>query len=121
MPQDARALTRAARARAKTTGEPYTKARDAVLAIRELADENDWSFEDAQTWYDDPANQQMCEVCGWTYGMVCPECAKGCGCSVGCSGWRHREYRHEDDEVEDEWECECGAHPYNNGYGCVCP
>jgi chromosomal replication initiator protein len=35
MPHDARVLARAARARARERGEPYTVARQAVLAIRQ--------------------------------------------------------------------------------------
>ncbi|MGW4784960.1 hypothetical protein [Streptomyces sp. NPDC004230] len=34
----------------------------------------------------DPANQLMCRDCGWTYGMVCPECANGCGREYDCTG-----------------------------------
>lgn len=33
----------------------------------------------------------LCESCGWTYSMICPECASGCGCSTGLHGmapWR---------------------------------
>ncbi|WP_152990046.1 hypothetical protein [Frankia sp. ACN1ag] len=58
---------------------------------------------------DDPANQLLCEDCGWTVGMVCPECPKGCGCETRCTGWRHDEYRESDGEP-DEYECDCGYH-----------
>lgn len=109
MPQETRALTRAARARMAATGQKYTEARESVLAIREVMDENDWTYEEAEAWFDDPANQVMCEICGWTNGMACPECP-GCGCYNGrCSGWRHEEYM-TDDEQEELHRCEeCGA------------
>lgn len=58
----------------------------------------------------DPANHVMCETCGWTYGMVCPECAKGCGCEYSCSGWRHGEWNAEDDDPENGEPCwNCGT------------
>lgn len=48
----------------------------------------------------------LCDICGWTIGMVCPECP-GCGCYTGrCTGWRHSEYAHDDDfedDVDDGW------------------
>ncbi|MER8003057.1 hypothetical protein [Streptomyces sp. NPDC095613] len=73
----------------------------------------------------DPANQVMCRTCGWTYGMVCPECAKGCGCEYQCSGWRHEEMRAatgDYDEADDPYGCEeCGAGGGGDPYGeCVC-
>ena len=52
MPRDSRAVTRAARARAAGRGETYTVARRAVIAIRDLMDANDWTQEEAETWYD---------------------------------------------------------------------
>lgn len=120
MPQDARALTRAARARAAATGDPYTKARDEALLIQELADQNGWTYAEAAEFYDDPANQVACEDCGWTNGMLCPEC-RGCGCYNGrCGGWRHSEYAHEDElaaERDDCVECGGGAGPYDE---CIC-
>ncbi|MEU8540726.1 hypothetical protein AB0C52_12215 [Streptomyces sp. NPDC048717] len=33
----------------------------------------------------DPNNQIMCGQRGWTFGMICPECSKGRGCSVDCA------------------------------------
>jgi hypothetical protein len=60
-------------------------------------DEADETFEEASAWYDDPANQLLCGTCGWTLGMICPECAKGCGCETSCTGWRHAEYAGDDD------------------------
>lgn len=92
-------------------------------AVAELMDANEWTREEAEAWLDDPANQTLCEDCGWTMGMVCPECAKGCGCVTNCSGWRHSEWRlanglDEDEDPDDG--CECGAYWSSNGYGCVC-
>ncbi|PZG19928.1 hypothetical protein [Nonomuraea aridisoli] len=50
----------------------------------------------------DPANQAMCERCGWTHGMVCPECS-GCGYENGrCTGWRHREDPSYQEALDDE-------------------
>jgi hypothetical protein len=70
----------------------------------------------------DPRNKVMCGTCGWTYGMVCPECP-GCGCYGGqCSGWRHHEYDEPDyDDPDYGVYCrECGAgssSPYDE---CTC-
>lgn len=120
MPQHDRALTRAVRARMAAAKEPYTTARDAVTVIHELAADNDWSVAEATAFYDDPANGLLCRNCGWTNGMVCPECPKGCGCETRCSGWRHSDYAHPDDLRDDTepFECECGA---SHEYDCVCP
>ena len=108
-----------------------TPEGDREEAIAELMDANEWTREEAEAALDDPRNQTLCEVCGWTMGMICPECSKGCGCSTNCSGWRHREFRSADADGED-WEatraatgygeegCECGAYWASNGYGCVC-
>jgi hypothetical protein len=74
----------------------------------------------------DPANQVLCERCGWLNKHVCPECEKGCGCERECSGWRHEEMAY--DEPDDEYDdpdrnvyCrECGAgssSPYDE---CTC-
>lgn len=68
----------------------------------------------------DPRNKIMCTKCGWTYGMVCPECP-GCGCYSGqCSGWRHHEY--DEPDPDDDGGCpECGAGGGSDPYGeCVC-
>nr|AHC28169.1 hypothetical protein pFP12.26 [Streptomyces sp. F11] len=71
----------------------------------------------------DPRNKVMCEKCGWTYGMVCPECP-GCGCYNGqCSGWRHHEYEEPDyDDPDYGVYCrECGAGGSGNPYEeCTC-
>lgn len=108
MPRDKRALTRAIRNRAKVTGESYTVARDAVLDIRRRMDDFELSWEEAEAEHDDPRNQLLCETCGWTVGMVCPECP-GCGCyNQQCSGWRHREYMHDDEREEIAADAECG-------------
>jgi hypothetical protein len=67
----------------------------------------------------DPANQLLCETCGWTVGMVCPECP-GCGCYNGqCSGWRHNEYMDEEQRAE-QYACEeCGGDT-RSPYSCQC-
>lgn len=58
------------------------------------------------------ADDVLCERCGWTYGMICPECLPGCGCSRGCSGWRHAEYNDGAPFGEsDDDGCECGPYP----------
>jgi hypothetical protein len=128
MPTDTRALTRAARERAKATGALYTTAREDVVNIRRRMDETGESYAEAEAWYDNPANDVACEACGWTNGMLCPECP-GCGCYNGqCSGWRHREYMHEDDRREREEaereanRCEeCGADMSLGSYDeCTC-
>lgn len=69
----------------------------------------------------EPCYQLLCAACGWTLDMICPECAKGCGCSTGCTGWRHRPgigFEEEaDDEEYDEGCPECGAGHF---YDCTC-
>lgn len=154
-----RKLARAARKRCRKTGEPYSKARTAVLeahqgiletvragritarisrgethdeardsvqVIEDIAVEHGTSYEAAEQWYDSPGNQLMCETCGWTNNMVCPECPKGCGCETNCTGWRHRDYMaglgSDDEPNEYEFDCDdCGG-SYNSrtGYGCAC-
>ncbi|MFG1913002.1 hypothetical protein [Kribbella sp. NPDC048928] len=70
----------------------------------------------------DPANQLLCEECGWTVGMICPECP-GCGCyNHVCTGWRHLEFALGDEDPAAEYEevCEeCGGNP-GTPYGCEC-
>ncbi|GGO98267.1 hypothetical protein [Wenjunlia tyrosinilytica] len=71
----------------------------------------------------DPRNQVMCRDCGWTYGMVCPECAKGCGCEYDCTGWRHEEMRAATGDYDDDPNAcpECGAGGGGDPYGeCCC-
>ncbi|MEU4507588.1 hypothetical protein [Streptomyces sp. NPDC024089] len=71
----------------------------------------------------DPRNQVMCERCGWTNGMVCPECEKGCGCEYECTGSRHHEYAHDEDDSDfTSYGCdECGAGGGGDPYGeCCC-
>lgn len=65
----------------------------------------------------DPANEILCDTCGWTVGMACPECP-GCGCyNSSCSGWRHRDDEMDDDPAEHEATCpECGG-TYDDRYG----
>lgn len=123
MPSANRALTRAARRRAKTEGVPYTQARDTELAIRTRMDETGEPYSEAEAVVTDPANEVICHTCGWTAAMVCPECP-GCGCyNHRCTGWRHREYMHPHDLAEleaAEAECpECGGDT-RTGYDCDC-
>jgi hypothetical protein len=99
-------------------------APEVVAAIQEIAAEHCTSYDDAEAWYDAPENQVMCEDCGWTFAMVCPECA-GCGCDHTCSGWRHRDYGQdpEDDDPDPVYyDCpECGGqYEASTGYGCAC-
>ncbi len=120
---DRRAITRAARERQQRTGGNYTKALRAVRVIAEIAEDNDWTFDEAEAFYDDPGNEVACENCCWTYKMLCPECP-GCGCYNGrCSGWRHEEYMHPDELADlNAWrnECpECGG-DVTNHYDCQC-
>lgn len=73
----------------------------------------------------DPRNQVLCETCGWLMGMICPECAKGCGCEYECTGWRHAEMRAatgDYDEDDNPYGCqECGAGGGGDPYGeCCC-
>ncbi|THA72476.1 hypothetical protein E6R60_26460 [Streptomyces sp. A0642] len=49
----------------------------------------------------DPRFRTLCETCGWSLSMICPECSQGCGCSTDCTGWRHREHGSEDDDFGD--------------------
>lgn len=112
-------ITRNARERMKATGQRYTEARADVLKIRELAEADDLTYEEAQAEYDDPANQLLCETCGWTVGMICPECP-GCGCyTARCSGWRHAEFADEDELAELHACPECGGDTRNH-YSCEC-
>jgi hypothetical protein len=69
----------------------------------------------------EPANQVLCEKCGWTIGMICPECS-GCGCNNHlCTGWRHKEYADDDDPAAEYDEVceECGGNP-STPYSCEC-
>lgn len=52
------------------------------------------------------ANDILCGTCGWTYGMICPECP-GCGCCNGqCSEWRHEEDSDWSDWDDEEYDWE---------------
>jgi len=71
----------------------------------------------------DPANQILPCICGWTIGTVCPERAKGCGCSTRCSGWRHRELAGGDGGPEDqivERDKRVGEYNCRTRYGSAC-
>jgi hypothetical protein len=119
MPRDTRALTRAARARAQEKNLPYQQAREDVLVIHQLAVEDELTYQEAEAVYDDPTNEILCQRCGWTVGMVCPECS-GCGCNnLICTGWRHEEHM-TDEELEQLNECpECGGDTRSR-YSCEC-
>ncbi len=122
VPASSEELEAAVRARTASTGSDREQALHDVQVIREIAEENDWTYAEAEAWYDAPENQVMCEDCGWTYGMVCPECTKGCGCEYQCTGWRHQEWNDDDDDDTDDGCPECGAggpdsSPYDE---CAC-
>jgi hypothetical protein len=111
------------------TGLSYTAAAAALdapfkpgyISITECMQENGWDYAEAVAFLEDPANELLCEVCGWTMGMICPECSKGCGCETRCSGWRHAEWGFEDDDDPASSECpECGGE-LDSPYGCDCP
>jgi len=121
--RDKHAFAAAVRLRMAHAGEDEATATTAVEAIRDRALGDGVTFAEAQAEYDDPRNEILCEKCGWTVGMVCPECP-GCGCYNGsCSGWRHEEFMHEDERREREQlrnECpECGGDMQNH-YDCRC-
>jgi hypothetical protein len=119
MPQSTRALTRAARRRSREKNLPYQQAREDVIVIHQLASEDELTWDEAEAVYDDPANQILCETCGWTMGMACPECT-GCGCNnFTCTGWRHEEYM-DSDELAELYACDdCGGDTRNH-YSCQC-
>jgi hypothetical protein len=119
-PAVSRALTRAIRRRQHATGTNYSAARTAVLEIRAIAEDNDLTYAEAESEYDDPRNQILCRNCGWTMGMICPECAKGCACETTCTGWRHYEEDPDPDLDEERGcpDCGYGANPYDEGEGC---
>jgi hypothetical protein len=121
--RQAHAFAAAVAVRMAHAGEDEPTARTSVEEIQELVRDREWTFAEAQAEYDDPRNEIMCHTCGWTYGMVCPECP-GCGCyNSTCSGWRHDEFMHPDDRRELEQarnECpECGGNMQNH-YECTC-
>ncbi|MEU4948075.1 hypothetical protein ACFYN3_35580 [Streptomyces lavendulae] len=65
----------------------------------------------------------LCETCGWTLRMLCPECGPGCGCSTACSGWRHGEYQQDEEDEPGDCDDECpgcdDCSPYGMAYGKV--
>ncbi len=99
-------------------------ADDRCEQICELISEHEdvSSYATAVAVIEDPRNQVLCDICGWTLGMICPECSKGCGCETQCSGWRHGEWGGDDGEGDDEWGCsECGAGGGGDPYSeCDC-
>lgn len=91
--------TAAARARR------HLRRRDArrfEARVDELWAESDWTRAYCRAWLLDPRNETLCDECGWTNGMVCPECERGCGCETRCSGWRHNEWGN-DDDTDTDW------------------
>ncbi|MFI7511459.1 hypothetical protein ACIBSS_32085 [Micromonospora aurantiaca] len=117
--RQAHAFAAAVALRMAHAGEDADRAATSVQEIQDLAQCNGWPFADAQVEYDSPLNQIMCDKCGWTNGMVCPECP-GCGCyNDRCTGWRHDEFM-SDDERRERNECpECGGNMQNH-YECTC-
>jgi hypothetical protein len=122
MPED-KARKHAIRDRMAATGERYTAAaraldapyRPGLISVSERMQESGGTYAEAVAFLEDPANGLLCEICGWTNAMACPECA-GCGCDTRCTGWRHAEFRHDDDPDPNACE-ECGATSY---YDCNC-
>ena len=115
----------AIRDRMAAAGERYTAAARAIdapyepglLSVSEVMQERGFTYAEAVAFLEDPAHRTMCEDCGWTFGMVCPECS-GCGCDRSCSGWRHREFAADDDPDYADLYCEeCGA---DSHYQCSC-
>ncbi|MEV4079168.1 hypothetical protein AB0J43_02595 [Nonomuraea fuscirosea] len=97
-------------------GKKYTEVRDELLWWLEGREETPVEAVAIMT---DPANEIMCEKCGWTNGMVCPECP-GCGCyNFTCSGWRHEEYMDEEERRELRACRECGGDSEDH-YSCQC-
>ncbi|GAA0439353.1 hypothetical protein [Streptomyces luteireticuli] len=92
--------------------------RDRIREVM-LQDRDVQTVDAAVAILEDPGNDPLCERCGWTVSMVCPECP-GCGCYNGqCSGWRHGEYQEEMDAATGEireYECDCGW--YGSGFHC---
>lgn len=94
--------------------EPVRLKRHDALKILAHDDETQTLLVDAITTYQgvtsyisalqviktEPRYKMLCETCGWSLVMICPECSKGCGCETGCTGWRHRDYA--DDSFEDD-------------------
>ncbi|MEU7855157.1 hypothetical protein [Nonomuraea sp. NPDC049141] len=64
-------------------GKTYMQVRDELV---DWLDGREETPLEAVAIMTDPANQILCEDCGWTMGMICPECTKGCGCETRCSG-----------------------------------
>lgn len=117
--RQAHAFAAAVALRMAHAGEDEATATTSVQEIQEIAEGYGYTFAEAQAGYDDPRNQVMCDKCGWTNGMVCPECP-GCGCyNSQCTGWRHGEFM-DDDERRERNECpDCGG-DMRNHYDCRC-
>jgi len=63
----------------------------------------------------------LCDVCGWTPEMVCPECAVGCGCATSCTGYRHAEWYLNGDGPDDEIEYDDDDEYDDQGAAAVAP
>ncbi|WP_433860095.1 hypothetical protein [Streptomyces kronopolitis] len=76
------------------------------------------TYREAVDWMrNDPRRQVLCETCGWSVAMVCPECP-GCGCYDGrCSGWRHSEYQ----AAADDYDPDAGVYCRDCGAGSSSP
>lgn len=99
--------------------EPVRLKRHDALKILAHDDETQILLVDAITTYQgvtsytsalqviktEPRYKVLCEVCGWSLAMICPECSRGCGCETRCTGWRHSNYV-ADLEDEPDWETE---------------
>lgn len=86
--------------------EPVRLKRHDALKILAHDDETQTLLVDAITTYQgvtsyvsalqviktEPRYKMLCESCGWSLAMICPECPRGCGCETDCTGWRHRDY-----------------------------
>jgi hypothetical protein len=86
----------AVRDRMAAAGETYMVAARALDApyvhpdgsadswsITEVMQERDVDgYAGAVAWLEDPGRQTLCEDCGWTVAMACPECSPGCGCAT---------------------------------------
>jgi hypothetical protein len=96
--------------------EPVRLKRHDALKILAHDDETQTLLVDAITTYQgvtsytsalqvikaEPRYKVLCETCGWSLAMICPECPRGCGCETDCTGWRHRDYG--GDSFDEEYE-----------------
>jgi hypothetical protein len=89
--------------------------------LAEYIDINTYAEAVAYLEQERPLNELLCEKCGWTVRMVCPECP-GCGCYNGrCSGWRHSEYQDEMDAATGDYDPDSGIYCEDCGAGSSSP